>query len=162
MATNQNLAKGKIFFLVIYDEDGDADFSSHYFNLTQKKASSTTQQPFSTMDTSISSGPATTEKASSTVATATSSPSSSTDSGLSTGAKVGLGVGIPVAVILAGAAGAGWFISQRKRRQAAPPKGVDAVPMYQEQKQPLSPQMLVEAPPDNERHELPATTSRPP
>ncbi|KAI9696752.1 MAG: hypothetical protein M1836_005114 [Candelina mexicana] len=50
------------------------------------------------------------------ITSSTSTPTSTAAGGLSTGAKVGLGVGIPVGVlVIAGIAGAVWFFLRRKR-----------------------------------------------
>jgi hypothetical protein len=173
VATNQHLAKGIIFFLGIYDEDdSNNSFSSHYFSLTEQKASgsrSTTKKPSSTLHTSIKTGTKTTRHVSNTgTATSAVTPSLSSSgsdpgsSGLSTGAKVGLGVGIPVALIVGAAAGF-WFFRSRSRQRKIAAQSIDPSPMYQdqvkqEQKQPLSPNMAVEAPTEDDYHELPGNS----
>lgn len=125
------LQESNLFYLSIFQEGKtSSDSNSHYFNITEGKstassASSSTITPSASTALSTSTQmassifPASTSSVSTVPESTTTQPSSSSDAGMSTGAKIGIGAGIPAAAIIG--IGAGWFFFGRRRRQ--PVKG---------------------------------------
>lgn len=122
------LQQSNLFYLSIFQEGKtSSDSNSHYFNITEVKstassASSSTITPSASTALSTSTQmassifPASTSSVS-TIPESTTQPSSSSDAGMSTGAKIGIGAGIPAAAIIG--IGAGWFFFGRRHRQPA-------------------------------------------
>lgn len=151
VATNQDLSKGVVFFLSVYDENSNNQdfFSSHYFNLTQKS-------------TSTSSTSATTT--SQTAAATTTGAVASSSSGLGTGAKIGIGVAIPLAAIIG--LGASWWFFTRRRRPARREVADTSnhYPTYTSYEDPARVPLqgpMAEAPNEATHYELPSYTTDP-
>ncbi|KAK5053091.1 hypothetical protein LTR84_002065 [Exophiala bonariae] len=145
VTTQRDLSKSRTFFFQIFIE-GDTlpSATSHYFNITGAGAGDGGVVQTTTTFASASSSPASLATSSAVLqSSTTSSPSSSTSSvaaasglptsntsndegAMSTGAKVGLGIGVPVAVVLG--VGAGWFLFGDRKKASNTPSSPDNVP----------------------------------
>ncbi|KAI6354895.1 hypothetical protein MCOR25_008432 [Pyricularia grisea] len=133
VATRKDLKKSNLFYFAIFQEGSTtSDSNSQYFNITvpadasqsttRTTSAATSATPSATTATpsSTTATPSTTTPAAGAVAStpaADQGESTNQDSGLSMGAKIGIGVAVPLAVIAAVGVGAWlWF---RRRRGAA-------------------------------------------
>ncbi|KAL1971373.1 hypothetical protein VTN77DRAFT_325 [Rasamsonia byssochlamydoides] len=128
VGTAQNLSVTNVFFFEIFITPQTSPSAvSHYFNLTKAagaEASTTTSGTSVASTTSPTNATASTVLPASTTTTtsATSSPTvSSTSGGLDTGTKVGIGIGIPLAVIAGCLAGFFLFRHYARKENNAPP-----------------------------------------
>ncbi|KAF7193711.1 hypothetical protein HII31_04961 [Pseudocercospora fuligena] len=150
-----SLDQGDVFFLGIFNEDGsEAQFGSHYFNITDSSAQATP----TTMTTSVSatSIPTSVTAATDISTTSTSSPTSSSTAavssgGLSSSAQVGIGVGVGVGVgaLLVGLA-IGYFVRRKRNVQQPYQQAPMAEVGGKEQPFPPSPAPAMHSPYDNE------------
>ncbi|KAF2799744.1 hypothetical protein K505DRAFT_404462 [Melanomma pulvis-pyrius CBS 109.77] len=122
VVTGKNLTESNMFFFCIFREGStSADANSHYFNITPKAVAPAPSSSASPSSTTISISVSSSTLTPSASPTAPPSNVSSTTSvptpsgGLTTGAKVGLGVGIPIAMTLGLAAGFFLFKHYRKK-----------------------------------------------
>ncbi|KAF2197952.1 hypothetical protein GQ43DRAFT_474987 [Delitschia confertaspora ATCC 74209] len=139
VATSKNLTFSNMFYMSVFENGkltGDAN--SHYFNISSantnvKPSSSPPSTKTSTSPTSTP--PISSSSISTPASTPTNPPSSSqppppptaaSSNSFPTGAKIGIGVGIPVALILGIAAG---FMLFRRRRKAEDKSGEVPAPV---------------------------------
>ncbi|KAL1873227.1 hypothetical protein Daus18300_004047 [Diaporthe australafricana] len=127
--TDLDTSVSNVFLLALYQQgETEVTGTSHYFNISSTTTSSTsTSGTASTTSTSSSTGISSATGSStsllpgaSSAATDTPAPDSSSG-GLSTGAKIGIGVSIPLAVIIGLIAG--WLFFGRRRKQKDQPQG---------------------------------------
>ncbi|KAK3722748.1 hypothetical protein LTR37_002320 [Vermiconidia calcicola] len=143
ITTTKSLDVSRIFFLEIFIRGQTAPAAfSHYFNVTGGPESAVASSSSATPTSSLSSAttyqptsPTTGLTAPASVTSAASSPSPD-EGGLSTGAKVGLGVAIPVAVIAGLLAGWWFFARKRKSNKPSETQHAQSEPVRYDQSQP--------------------------
>lgn len=135
------ISESNLFYLSIFQEGKrSSDDNSHYFNINQAKPT-TTSETSTTTTTSASTSQSTNAEMASSIfpasttslspsatsePTTTQEPPPSPATGMSTGAKIGIGVGIPAAAIIG--IGAGWLFFGRRRRQSEKGASIAAGP----------------------------------
>ncbi|KEZ40828.1 hypothetical protein SAPIO_CDS8023 [Scedosporium apiospermum] len=124
------------FFGIGFDGSGGSGFTSHYFNITRERPSSTSSSSTSTSSTSSSSGP-TSSDSSPAIATSNTdgnSASSASDPSLRLGLGLGLGLGIPLVALISGLISYIVFKKRSARNNAVPsdPRTASYVPSQAE------------------------------
>lgn len=134
VGTDKDLSVSNLFYLSIFEEGArTSDSNSHYFYLAEKdkddsgisstSPKTSTASSATTARTLTPTGPT---SATPSPQEPTSSSSAEASGGLQTGGIIGVGVAVPVALILG--AVAGWLFFGRRRRQN---KAIEPAPMSQ-------------------------------
>ncbi|KAK8098938.1 uncharacterized protein PG998_012179 [Apiospora kogelbergensis] len=149
VATSKDLSFSSNFLLnMFYDGDSKPVAVSKRFNITDTRKTSTSTTSTSLISTSglISTPPTSTAASTPALVATSSAPEHATDDGaggegLSTGAKAGIGVAVPVVALLG--IGAGYFLNKYRTSKARPPTtwGADPgqIPMSQKRQKVLHP-----------------------
>jgi uncharacterized protein YneF (UPF0154 family) len=147
--TNKNLTFSNLFLLnLFYDGNISPVAVSETFNITDPSIGSTTSTSSTSSATSTTSS-VTSSTSGATNGTGSPDPSSSGD--LSIGAKIGIGIGVPVVALLGIAVGYFLYRQQSKKQQYA------AAPPAPEQTPPMTEQKLAEHVP-GQMHEMGSLT----
>ncbi|KAK4443394.1 hypothetical protein QBC34DRAFT_417216 [Podospora aff. communis PSN243] len=126
VATTKNLSVSNLFYLSIFEEGkSNADSNSKYFNITRAgtDASTTSATSSAAASSSATTPSSPTDSSSTTPAAGVGTPTISTPAqaspagGLSTGAQIGVGLGVSIPCAIALSVVASWFFFARRRKR---------------------------------------------
>ncbi|KAH8668681.1 hypothetical protein BX600DRAFT_460508 [Xylariales sp. PMI_506] len=120
VATTKNITFSPIFYMSIYEDgNGVPDANTHYFNISAKGSADPHTSAISTTTASISSLSSATSSADTSTEAASSQVAPASDSSLAI--KIGVGLGIPLALVIGLAAGWLIFAKHCARNKNQPP-----------------------------------------